>query len=186
MRLSSIPCLLLLSACSTAGTSPMGGGPDVPVSHNPTGTGGDFNIQPDLVVASLDVPAAREEAWPALLRTFEELEIPLREVDGATYTVRNSRWVVSRRVGGQRLSTFLDCGRNASGYNADTYRLRLEIASRVVAQGAGRSRVETQIQGIGQNMEGTSNSRVTCTSNHQLEYAIAQRVRDLLGEGSLE
>lgn len=185
MRLIQIPFFLLLAACSTAGPASMGGGPDVPVSHNPTGTGGEFHIQPDLVVASLEVPAGADKAWPALLTVFDELEIPAREVDLATYTIRNRRWVVSRRVGGQRLSEFLDCGRSASGFNADTHRLQLEIASRIVAQGADRSRVETQIQGIGMNMEGTSNSRVACTSNHQLEFAIAQRVRDLVrGDGS--
>lgn len=179
MRLTPI-LLFSLAACSAAGAPAMRSGPDVPVSHNPTGTGGEFHIQPDLVVASLEVPAEVDVAWPALLQVFEELEIRAQEVDSPTHTVRNLRWVVSRRLGGQRLSTFLDCGRSASGFNADTHRLQLEIASRVVSQGPGRSRVETQIQGIGMNMEGTSNSRVVCTSTHQLEFAIAQRVRELV------
>jgi hypothetical protein len=56
----------------------------------------------------------------------------------------------------------------------------LEIASRVVPLGDGRSRIDTEITGIGTNPEGTSNSRVLCTSKHQLELRIADAARDLV------
>lgn len=186
---TSSPALLvfLAAGCAAgcAGGSQAGGmigsAVDAPVSRTATETSDGYRIQPDLVVASLDVSAGAEEAWEALLRVYEELDIPLREVDASTRTVRNDRWVVSRRLGGQRLSTFLDCGRGATGPNADTHRLELAIASRVVAVSGTRSRIQTELMGTGQNMEGTSNTRVACTSNHQLEYAIAQGVREMVG-----
>jgi hypothetical protein len=161
----------------------IGSGVQAPASDNPTGTGGEFRLPADMVTASLDVPASAEEAWPALKAVYEELNIRMREVSESSRTVRNLRFVVSRRLGGQRLSRYLDCGRNATGPNADSHRLELEIASRVVAVGPGESRIDTEITGTGTNMEGTSNNRVLCTSNHQLELRIASRVREILAGG---
>ncbi|MGW8268822.1 MAG: hypothetical protein ACWGSQ_20820 [Longimicrobiales bacterium] len=186
MRSAVVALVVLVVGCST-GPSPdpmIGPGVQGPASDNPTGTGGEFRLPADMVTASLDVPAAPEEAWPALKQVFEELKIPMREVSEPTRTVRNLRFVVSRRLGGERLSTYLDCGRSASGPNADTYRLQLEIASRVVAVGSGQSRIDTELTGVGMNMEGTSNNRVLCTSNHQLELRIAAGVREIVGGGT--
>jgi len=186
MRRFLILFVVLLSGCATSGSDGalIGSGANVPLSQNPTGTGGDFRLQADMVTASLDIPAGADNAWPALLKVYEELKIPAREVNAATRAVRNLRFVVSRRIGGERLSRFLDCGRSATGPNANTHRLELEIASRVVSLGPGQSRIDTEITGTGQNMEGTSNTRVLCTSNHQLELQIAARVRELVEPGS--
>jgi hypothetical protein len=181
MRRILFGTLLLLAGCATSGADEMlGSGVDAPATKAPTGSGGEFHLQADMVTASLDVQANAEDAWPALLQVYEELEIPAREVNATTRTVRNLRFVVSRRLGGERLATFLDCGRSATGPNANSYRLELEIASRVMAVGANESRIQTEIMGTGMNMEGTSNTRVTCTSNHQLEARIAARVRELV------
>lgn len=186
MRRLLISLVVLLTGCATSGSdgSLIGSGVDAPMSVNPTGTGGEFHLQADLVTASLDVSADAQEAWTALLMVYEELKIPAREVDVTAKTVRNLRFVVSRRLGGERLSRFLDCGRSATGPNANSHRLELEIASRVVSVGPGQSRIDTELTGTGMNMEGTSNTRVLCTSSHQLEYRIAARVRELVGSGS--
>ena len=183
MRIAILAAAALLAGCSTGSSpDPMIGTPvRGPSSDNPTGTGGEFRLPADMVTASLEVPAGPEEVWPALKRVYEELKIPTPEVSEPARTLRNLRFVVSRRLGGERISTYLDCGRSAAGPNADTYRLQLEIASRVVAVGSGQSRIDTEITGVGMNMEGTSNNRVLCTSNHQLELRIAARVRELVG-----
>ena len=187
MRFAFLAGAVLLAGCST-GSSPdpmIGSAVRGPASDNPTGTGGEFRLPADMVTASLEVLAGPEEAWPALKRVYEELKIPTPEVREPTRTLRNLRFVVSRRLGGERMSTYLDCGRSAAGPNADTYRLQLEIASRVVAVGSGQSRIDTEITGVGMNMEGTSNNRVLCTSNHQLELRIAARVREIVEGGGL-
>lgn len=185
MRSAIVAVAVLVVGCSTGPSPDPMIGPAVqgPTSDNPTGTGGEFRLPADMVTASLDVHAGPEEAWPALKRVYEELKIPTPEVSEPTRTLRNLRFVVSRRLGGERLSTYLDCGRSASGPNADNYRLQLEIASRVVAAGSGQSRIDTELTGVGMNMEGTSNNRVLCTSNHQLELRIAARVREIVGNG---
>ncbi|MFC1661305.1 hypothetical protein ACFL3S_07640 [Gemmatimonadota bacterium] len=43
--------------------------------------------------------------------------------------------------------------------------------------------METELSGTGMNMEGTSNSRVLCTSTHGLEVLIVSEVRTLVGGG---
>lgn len=177
---------VLLIGCATtpsSGDPLIGSGVQAPVSENPTGTGGEFRLPADMVTSSLEVPAGADAAWPALKAVYEELKIPTPEVIEPARTLRNLRWVVSRRLGGERLSRYLDCGRSASGLNADTHRLELEVASRVVPVGPDRSRIDTEITGIGMNMEGTSNTRVLCTSNHQLELRIAARVREIVEAG---
>lgn len=182
----SLFAVLILVGCATGSSTDdplIGSGVQAPASDNPTGTGGEFHLPVDMVTASLEVPASADEAWPALKTVYQELKIPTPEVSETARTLRNLRFVVSRRLGGQRLSRYLDCGRSASGLNANTHRLELEIASRVVPLGQGKSRIDTEITGIGINMEGTSNNRVLCTSNHQLELRIAERVREVVEAG---
>jgi hypothetical protein len=184
----ALPAVLILVGCATgssAGNPLIGSGAQAPASDNPTGTGGEFHLPADMVTASLEVPASADAAWPALKAVYQELKIPTPEVSEPARTVRNLRFVVSRRLGGERLSRYLDCGRSASGLNADTHRLELEIASRVVPVGPRESRIDTEITGIGVNMEGTSNNRVLCTSNHQLELRIAERVREIVDAGGI-
>jgi hypothetical protein len=182
MRFAFIALPILLAGCATnPSPEPMiGSGVQAPASDNPTGTGGEFRLPADMVTASLEVPADADVAWQALRSVYDELRIPTPELSEATRTLRNLRFVVSRRMGGERLSRYLDCGRSASGPNADSYRLELEIASRVVPLGSGKSRIDTEVTGTGMNMEGTSNNRVLCTSNHQLELRIATRVREIV------
>jgi len=180
--------VLILVGCATgssASDSLIGSGVQAPASDNPTGTGGEFHLPADMVTASLEVPAPAVQAWPALKTVYQELKIPTPEISETGRLVRNLRFVVSRRLGGERLSRYLDCGRSASGLNANTHRLELEIASRVVPMGQEKSRIDTEISGIGINMEGTSNTRVLCTSNHQLELRIAERVREIVGAGGI-
>lgn len=187
MRFPLLTAAVLLFGCA-GGSSPdpmIGPAVQGPATDNPTGTGGEFRLPADMVTASTEVPAGAGSAWPALKAVYAEMKIPTPEVSEPTRTLRNLRFVVSRRLGGERLSNYVDCGRSASGPNADTYRLELEIASRVVPLGAERSRIDTELTGIGINMEGTSNNRVLCTSNHQLELRIASRVREIVrGAGS--
>lgn len=185
MRFAAIGLVFLVLGCaSNSGGNPMiGSGVQAAGSDNPTGTGGEYRLPADMVTATLEVEVPAEVAWPALKAVFEELKIPTPEVSETTKTLRNLRFVVSRRLGGERLSRFLDCGRSATGPNANSHRLELEIASRVVALGDGKSRIDTEITGTGTNMEGTSNNRVLCTSNHQLELRIATRVAELALSG---
>ncbi len=170
-------------ASSSGGEAMLGSGVQAPASDNPTGTGGEFRLPADIVTATLEVDVPADLAWPALKAVYEELKISTPEVSETAKTVRNLRFVVSRRLGGERLSRFLDCGRSATGPNANTHRLELEIASRVVSLGPEKSRIDTEITGTGMNIEGTSNTRVLCTSTHQLELRIAARVGELAGGG---
>lgn len=183
MRLSFLFLALLLAGCASGSSDGqmLGSGVQAAASDNPTGTGGEFHLPPDLVTATLEVPVSADVAWSTLKAVYQELKIPTPEVSESSKTLRNLRFVVSRRLGGQRLSRYLDCGRSATGPNANTHRLELEIASRVVSLGEGKSRIDTEIAGTGMNIEGTSNTRVLCTSTHQLELRIAGRVSELAG-----
>jgi len=102
------------------------------------------------------------------------------EVNQERMILGNPRLVLSRTLNKTRLFSHLDCGYGPAGNNADIYRLELEKASRVVPLGEDRSRIDTEITGFGTNMEGTSNSRVLCTSKHRLELRIADAVRELV------
>jgi hypothetical protein len=187
MRFAKLLLVGALAGCATSSPDSSGlgtAGAGTPATGATTATGGEIKIDADLVTASLDVGGDPARVWPALLEVFEEMKIPADEVSADLRMVRNTRFVVSRRLGGERLSTFLDCGRGATGPNANTHRLELEIVSRVRRTGPGTSRIDTELSGTGMNMEGTSNTRVLCTSTHQLEALIAAKVRALVEGGT--
>ena len=142
------------------------------------------NIKPDVERVGFTVAASPEAVWPALVQVYENLGIEIAGMDPNARAVNNPDMRITRRLGGQRLSRYLDCGSGTIGGFADHFRIQMSILSQVEALPEGQSRVHTTIEAVGNNPEGTSNTRVPCSSTHQLELRIAEEIRELVGGGS--
>ena len=139
------------------------------------------NIQPGVDRVSHGIEASPAAAWDALVQVYGNLGIEIAGLDNGTRVITNPDLTVSRRIGGERLSRYLDCGSGSIGGAADTYRIKMNILSHVEANPDGKSTVHTTIQAVANNPEGTSNTRIPCASTHQLEHRIAAAVAELLG-----
>ena len=139
------------------------------------------SVQPGVDRVSHSVAASPEATWNALVQVYENLGIEVAGLDPNARAISNPDFRLSRRLGGERLSRYLECGSGSIGGFADHFRIQMNILSQVQAAPDGQSTVHTTIQAVGDNPEGTSNTRVPCSSTHQLEHRIAAEVEELAG-----
>ncbi len=138
-------------------------------------------VQPDVDRVGVTIQAPPDPVWEALIQVWEGLGIEIAGADPRIRALNNPNFAVSRRLGGERLSRYLICGADMSGGYADRFRIQMNIYSQVIPGSEGESVLETTIQAFGDNPEGVSNSRVPCSSTHELEYRIAGAVGELVG-----
>lgn len=141
------------------------------------------NIQPGVDRVSVTIGASPQAVLEALVQVYGELDIEITGVDPQAFAVSNQDLLVTRRLGGERPSRYLECGSGSIGGVADRVRIQMSILSQAEATPEGESRLHTTIQAVGNNPEGTSNTRVPCSSTHQLELRIAAEVEKLVGGG---
>lgn len=186
-RVLSVASLVLIGCASPASEAPSG-----PADLRPAPTAGSAvrdryregrvtNIQPDVDRVSNDIPAPPDGVWKALVQVYGDLGIEIAGADPRTRSLNNPDFAVSRRLGGERLSRYMSCGSGIAGGFADNFRIQMNILSQVETSSDGQSILHTTIQAYGINPEGVSNTRVPCSSTHQLEYRIAAAVEELVG-----
>lgn len=145
------------------------GGPEMLVEIEASGGGR------GVVTHEVGLPVAR--VWRALAPTFEEVGLRgagVVEADRRVYGYPSA--VMPRRIAGQRLSAFLDCGQGPAGAYADTYRVTGTVLAAVrPAAAEDRSLVEVVVEAVARPRE-VSGQAVRCASNGRLERAIAQNV----------
>lgn len=139
----------------------------------------DAPILLDTIGLAFPVHGPRDSIFAALETTFRELKIPIEARDPQTGLLRNLDAEVSRRLGGQPLSRYLDCGRGFSGNNADFYRITLAISAWVEPAGGAPERLLVAIAASGRDPAGSRSAYSPCTSRGALEKRIAERVQEL-------
>lgn len=165
----------LVAGCSSGGTGSMPG--ESRVGRD----GGQQSIILENAASEVlrDVPASADRVWVALLTVYEELEIPVTDVrEGAR--VIEAVGVRMRRIDGERLSRFYDCGSIMTGPVADRYQVTLSLQSTVTARGPGGSGLATETEAFAQSREART-GRLHCTSTGQLERLIAELVSEVVG-----
>ena len=133
-------------------------------------------MAPDREVVTEAVRATPEVAWIALQTAYEDLGIPVKEINEDLKILGNPRLVLSRRLNRTRLSNYLDCGFGPSGNHADTHRIEMQLRTSILAVEGG-VRVNTYVAAVARNMDGTSNTQIRCASKFRLEREIAGRVK---------
>lgn len=129
------------------------------------------------------LPAPPERAWAELPAVYAQLEIPLDHADAAARRLGNEGWL-ARRIEGERLSEYVDCGEGPLGApHADRYEVRLAVASRVVPSGSA-STIETTVAGTARD-RAVSGGSLPCFSTGTLEARIAALLQlRLMGAGA--
>lgn len=128
-------------------------------------------ITRDEFVSRAELAGPRDEAWRALPAVFEEVGLPRPVTDRATWTAQVRNHPVRRRLGEDRLSRFLDCGRDIGGAYADSYSIRLTVTVEL-REGSGEHAVAlTRVDATGQRIDGTGGT-VRCNSYGTLEQRL--------------
>jgi hypothetical protein len=172
---------VFLAACLSSGPEAVREPTHRPSSVITSSTQVDVNLHPDREVVTEAIAATPEAAWAALKTTYDEIGIPVKEMNEEQMILGNPKFVLSRSLNERRLSTYLDCGQGPSGNHADTHRIEMQLRSSIIAIEGG-IQVNTYVAAVARNMDGTSNTRIRCASKFRLEQEIAGRVR-LWAEG---
>lgn len=172
-----------MAACAVgcAGTAQPGPGPSGgPAYVDATGADLAINVRTDAGGAPQVVPAAPDPVLLLLPDVYAELGITGAGADAATRTVGRRGMDVRRTFAGERVSFWLDCGRNVIGEQvADVYRVQISLRSTVTpsARQPGSSDVRTVVEAIARTVEGNSTSPVRCVSTGRLESRIGTMLR---------
>ena len=136
----------------------------------------DLRHQPG--VGQVTVPASLPSVWGSLPSVFEALEIEVTHSEASTGTMGN-RGFRARRVEGERMSAWLDCGRGLVRANADTYEVTLSIVVQLLAAAEGETLVRTTVDAYARDRSLSAGS-VHCLSWGALERRVGELIAERL------
>lgn len=176
VRMLLIAVVIGLVACA----SPRRGAPPDAGSQTITRLSGDVEAQliHGTTASSHLVSAGVMAAWGALPLVYDSLRVPITVVDTVNKRLGSGSFHPSR-IGGRRLSRYLDCGRGMTGANADTYRVTTSLVTWVSAQSGNRTQIHTAIQASAKARD-VNSYPVNCSSKGILEREIAELTAEVL------
>ena len=179
-RLGVWVAIATVTACASSQPDDRPLAPETMSRLNLGGPGRQLHNEPGIGARLVDAPI--DSVWLALPRVYELLGIPDVGADPETMTLGNTSFQ-NRRIEGERLSTFVDCGSGVTAMpNADTYQVTLSLLTRVTRAEDGGTLVVTTVDGTGKPRAVAGNP-VHCQSKGRLEMRVAQLVMWVLVGG---
>jgi hypothetical protein len=143
--------------------------------------GMDGPILLDTMGLAVPISGNRDSIFAALTTVFNELKIPVQLNDPKQGLLNNLNAEVSRRLGGQPMSRYIDCGRGFSGNNADVYRITLAVSAWLEPNVGEPKNLMIAIAASGRDPAGSKSAYSVCTSRGALEKRIGERVQEIAG-----
>lgn len=171
----------LLTACaggSAPRTGGMGGEALANTNLRSEGSTTGLNVVTRTEVNSTIIMASPDAVFKAVSAAYSTLKIPVTEVNQANRTIGNAAYRIRRRIGDVPTMKAVDCGGDSGMPNAETYQLLLTIRTRVIANDAGGSVVQSTVEGSGRNPTTAGSSDVICSSMGALEKRIAELAKE--------
>lgn len=132
-------------------------------------------------VGARTIAAHVDRVWGVLPAVYDQMGIPPTSMDPPNYELGNPS-LNTRRVDGDRMNTFIDCGTSFSGPLANTYDVTLTVATRLTPK-ADSTIVVTTLDAYAEPMA-VSGNPIHCQSRGELELRIAQRALEAVTGGS--
>lgn len=173
-----LAALFTLSACAAGSGSEATPRERDQVVVDPQGGFTDvLRIENESLVTSRVIDAPVDRVWDALGAVYEELEIPVGELDRSRGLMGNAGFR-ARRIAGRRMAEYVDCGHGVAGPKANEYAVRVALFTTVRAHERGTELV-TDMDATARPRD-VSGGTIHCTSEGQLEALIVQRVEGRL------
>lgn len=116
----------------------------------------------------LTVEAPPDSVYLALRSVYKDLAVPLEFDIPRERRMGATDFYKTRRMAGQPISRFLNCGETFSGPAADSHRIYMTLVSTVTPSDSG-SRLDIVFTASSQNLDGTSSDRLPCGTTGALE-----------------
>ena len=133
-------------------------------------------------VGARTIATKPELAWGVLGGIYAQLGIPVEASDPRAMQIGNTGYP-ARRVGGERMNAFVDCGNNLTGPVADQYDITLSVITVLTAKEPESTEVLSVVDAYGRP-RAVSGNTIHCQSRGVLELRIARLVAEALEVGS--
>lgn len=134
-------------------------------------------VRMDTVGTPEVVRAAPATVFAALRLAFDSIGVDPVVHDPTQGYVGNLGLKVTRRLAGQPMSRWVDCGTGHTGPTANAYRVHLAVLASVTAEPDGNSRVRVAVAAGAQAFSGPLGDPIACESTGALEQRIFELVR---------
>lgn len=167
---------MLLSGCASAGNSGGSYTPKAPVIY--AGDQSTNRLEGEKPRASIaTIAAAPATVWSAAKQVYASLEIPVGVENPAAHVLGNQNFYKSRTMGGQPMTTFVDCGSGMTGSKAASYRIYMSLITDISADGKGGTVLQATFTALGQDVTEGSTDRIPCGSTGRLEQLVLDRIK---------
>lgn len=133
---------------------------------------------------NIEIGAPSAETYAALRQTYTDLKLKVDYADSANGHLGSMNIKMSRRLGGERMSKFFNCGRGITGENADDWRLTIAAVTFVTPPKGDTAAIGTALAAQAEDMAGASKLPAMCQSTGVLEIRIGQMVRERLARAA--
>ncbi|MGE0554002.1 MAG: hypothetical protein AB7R55_11285 [Gemmatimonadales bacterium] len=133
--------------------------------------------RPSEIEAAVMVPGSIDSAWVALEATLDQLGVPVAFRDREAGEIGTPQAKLFRRLGKERLSTYLRCGSGMTGPNADSYAVYLSLVVFVDEVAGGEVAIRPYIAAFAVDVAGGRNDPLPCTTTGRLEKRIGNEVK---------
>lgn len=130
-----------------------------------------------VAAAPVVVAASREITYKAANAVLTELKIPVTTQDAAMRVLGSGSARMIRKLGRERLSTYLNCGQGMSGSHADGWRVTMAIFVWLEPATATETRIRIGMLAGAQDVEGVSKDPVACGSTGVFETHLAEMIQ---------
>lgn len=135
--------------------------------------------EPGVGVRTIDVAA--ETVWSVVGGVYTQLDIPVGQSDPHAMQIGNPGYS-ARRIEGDRMNAFVDCGSNLGGPMANQYAITLSVVTKLTSKGPESTEILTMVDAYGRP-RAVSGNPIHCQSRGVLEQRVAQRIAEALGKG---
>lgn len=129
-------------------------------------------------IRKFTVDADPKAAWGVLGHTYDQLGIPIEYADPGSSGLGNPGFL-ARRIDGDRMAAFLDCGSDFAGPLANQHDITLTVVTTLAPAGPESTEVTTLVDAWCRP-RAVSGNQLHCTSKGVLERRIAESVAEAL------
>ena len=171
-----VALLMLLCGCASGGNTAESYTPKPQTIY--AGDASTGRLEADRPHASVaTIAAAPTAVWAAAKQVFASLEIPIGIENPTIHQLGNQNFYKSRTIGGQPMTTFVDCGSGMTGPKAMSYRIYMSFIADISGDGNGGTTVRATFTALGQDVTEGSTDRIPCGTTGRLEALLLDRIK---------
>lgn len=179
LQISALAVLIAAAGCASGPTDEVENLPEMTMETTTIEGLGREILSRDRLAEKQTIAVATNLVWGVLGGVYEQIGIPVTEVDSEKMLVGN-RGYEARRIDGVRMNTYVDCGTNFGGPLANNYEVTLSVMTTLAKVDERHTEVSTTVSASAKPRT-NAGYPVECSTRQKLEPLIIKKVAEALG-----